>query len=267
MEQIGERILKIFFFNYLILNDVNSIENLISESFVGIGASKLEVVKNKKEFLEKLRNKIESIDRKVTFYIDNYIEYNLGNIISSYCDLTVMYFNNEKRTVETRLTTTSFYEDGDWKIISMHNSIPELKQNKDEFFSREWILEVENLADIEIYLSGKFKRGFFKKEDINYITYSSVTRRSTFFLRNMSNFEIKRNFSEVEERLESIKSFYKLDRGTIVNIGAVEILDFKEERIIFKNKQILYVSKVKLKELESKWVSIKNNKNNKNIEF
>lgn len=80
----------------------------------------------------------------------------------------------------------------------------------------------------------------------------------------MSNFEIKRNFSEVEERLESIKSFYKLDRGTIVNIGAVEILDFKEERIIFKNKQILYVSKVKLKELESKWVSIKNNKN---IEF
>ena len=105
---------------------------------------------------------------------------------------------------------------------------------------------------------------FFKTEDINYITYSSVTRRATFFLRNLSSFEIKRNFSEVEERLESIKSFYKLDRGTIVNIEAVEILDFKEERIIFKNKQILYVSKIKLKELEAKWISIRNKKN---IEF
>ena len=158
----------------------------------------------------------------------------------------------------------SVAQDGDWKIISMHNSIPELKQNKDEVFPREWILEAENLANIEIYLLGKFKRGFFKTKDINYITYSSVTRRSTFFLRNSSSFEIKRNFSEVEERLETIKSFYKLDRGTIVNIEAVEILDLKEERIIFKNKQTLYVSKVKLKELESKWISIKNKKN---IEF
>ena len=64
--------------------------------------------------------------------------------------------------------------------------------------------------------------------------------------------------------METIKSFYKLDRGTIVNIEAIEILDLKEERIIFKNKQTLYVSKVKLKELESKWISIKNKKN---IEF
>lgn len=64
--------------------------------------------------------------------------------------------------------------------------------------------------------------------------------------------------------METIKSFYKLDRGTIVNIETVEILDLKEERIIFKNKQTLYVSKVKLKELESKWISIKNKKN---IEF
>lgn len=264
MEQIGERILKTFFFNYLILNDVHLIESLVSENFVGIGTSKLEIAKNKDEFLESLKNRIKNIGGKVSFYINNYIERNLGSIISSYCDLTIIYFHKEKRSLETRLTTIFFYEDGDWKIISMHNSIPELKQNKDEVFPREWILEAENLANIEIYLLGKFKRGFFKTKDINYITYSSVTRRSTFFLRNSSSFEIKRNFSEVEERLETIKSFYKLDRGTIVNIEAVEILDLKEERIIFKNKQTFYVSKVKLKELESKWISIKNKKN---IEF
>ena len=40
MEQIGERILKTFFFNYLILNDVHLIESLVSENFVGIGTSK-----------------------------------------------------------------------------------------------------------------------------------------------------------------------------------------------------------------------------------
>ena len=264
MEQIGERILKTFFFNYLILSDINSVENLVSESFVGIGTSKLEVARNKDELIESLRNRIKSVNGKVSFYINNYIERNLGNIISSYCDLTIMYFDKEKKSLETRLTTTFLYEDGDWKIISMHNSVPELKQNKDDIFPKEWILEAENLANVEIYLLGKVKRGFFKTEDINYITYSSVTRRATFFLRNLSSFEIKRNFSEVEERLESIKSFYKLDRGTIVNIEAVEILDFKEERIIFKNKQTLYVSKIKLKELEAKWISIRNKKN---IEF
>ena len=54
MEQIGERILKTFFFNYLILNDVHLIESLVSENFVGIGTSKLEIAKNKDEFLESL---------------------------------------------------------------------------------------------------------------------------------------------------------------------------------------------------------------------
>lgn len=147
MEQIGERILKTFFFNYLILNDVHLIESLVSENFVGIGTSKLEIAKNKDEFLESLKNRIKNIGGKVSFYINNYIERNLGSIISSYCDLTIIYFHKEKRSLETRLTTIFFYEDGDWKIISMHSSIPELKQNKDEVFPREWILEAENLKE------------------------------------------------------------------------------------------------------------------------
>ena len=46
----------------------------------------------------------------------------------------------------------------------MHNSIPELKQNKDEVFPREWILEAENLANIEIYLLGKLKEDFLKQK-------------------------------------------------------------------------------------------------------
>ena len=82
MEQIGERILKTFFFNYLILNDVHLIESLVSENFVGIGTSKLEIAKNKDEFLESLKNRIKNIGGKDSFYINNYIERNLGSIIS-----------------------------------------------------------------------------------------------------------------------------------------------------------------------------------------
>lgn len=101
------------------------------------------------------------------------------------------------------------------------------------------------------YLSDTFKKGIYSFSEINYITYSSVTRKSEFHLINSEVFDIKRSFSEIEERLKSIDSFYKLDRSTIINLNLVQVLDFKEEQIIFKNREFIYISKGKLKELEN----------------
>ena len=103
----------------------------------------------------------------------------------------------------------------------------------------------------EFYLSDTFKKGFYKFSEVNFITYSSITRKTEFHLVNSEVFDIKKNFSEIEEKLSGINNFYKLDRSTIINLDLIEILDFKEELIIFKNKKFIYTSKAKLKELEN----------------
>lgn len=102
------------------------------------------------------------------------------------------------------------------------------------------------------YLSDTFKKGIYKFSDINYITYSGITRKTEFHLINSDTFTIKKNFYEIEEKIKSLTIFYKLDRSTIINLQLIEILDFKEEMIIFKNKDFIYTSKQKLKEIENK---------------
>ena len=57
-------------------------------------------------------------------------------------------------------------------------------------------------------------------------------------------------FSIIEEKLETIDNFYKIERGTIVNIDLIRYIDYKEETIIFRDFSILYVSKIKLKKIE-----------------
>lgn len=110
----------------------------------------------------------------------------------------------------------------------------------------------------EFYLSDTFKKGFYKFSEVNFITYSSITRKTEFHITNSEVFDIKKNFSEIEEKLSGINNFYKLDRSTIINLDLIEILDFKEELIIFKSKEFIYTSKAKLKELENNHNLIQN---------
>lgn len=107
------------------------------------------------------------------------------------------------------------------------------------------------------YLSDTFKKGVYKFSEVNYITYSSVNRRVEFHLVNSEIFDVKKSFSEIEERIKNVNNFYKLDRSTIINLSLIQILDFKEEQIIFKNKEYIYTSKIKLKELENNYLKDK----------
>lgn len=107
------------------------------------------------------------------------------------------------------------------------------------------------------YLSDTFKKGVYKFSEVNYITYSSVNRRVEFHLINSEIFDVKKSFSEIEERIKNVNNFYKLDRSTIINLNLIQILDFKEEQIIFKNKEYIYTSKIKLKELENNYLKDK----------
>lgn len=160
------------------------------------------------------------------------------------------------------------YKKRDLKVIALvgENDTREMRQlflsdlvddcivRKDIFELEERIQQLEK-KDTKItafYLFDSFKRGIYNFSEINYITYSSISRRTEFHLIDSEIFDIKKNFSEVEEKIIHTNIFYKLDRGTIVNLDLIEVLDFKEEIIVFKNKEFIYTSKTKLKELEDR---------------
>ena len=126
----------------------------------------------------------------------------------------------------------------------------------DDCVLRKDILAQGKKYDI-FYLSDTFKKGVYRFSEVNYITYSSVNRKVEFHLTDSEVFDIKKSFSEIEEGLKGIDSFYKLDRSTIININSIQILDYKEEQIIFKNREYIYTSKLKLKELESSYLKEK----------
>lgn len=131
---------------------------------------------------------------------------------------------------------------------------------KDIFNLEESISNLKNKRKNvrSIYLSDNFKKGFYDFSEINYISYSSISRKTEFHLSNLELFDIRKNFSEVEDQISKVEIFYKLDRSTIINLEQIEVLDMKEEVIIFKNRDKLYVSKSKIKEIDKKCILLKN---------
>ena len=145
-------------------------------------------------------------------------------------------------------------ETREMRKLFLSNLIDDCLIRKDIFELEESIQKLEKKDNNlnAFYLFDSFKRGIYDFSEINYITYSSVSRRTEFHLTNSEIFDIKKNFSEVEEKIIHTNIFYKLDRGTIINVQLVEVLDYKEEIIVFKNREFIYTSKLKLKELEDK---------------
>lgn len=101
-----------------------------------------------------------------------------------------------------------------------------------------------------IFLKDCCRAGVINIEDIDYITYSSVTRESEFHLKDSRIFSVKKKFSDIERIQEKILDFVKLERGTIINISRVSFLNYKEEKIIFKNGGFIHLNKLKLKKVE-----------------
>lgn len=123
-------------------------------------------------------------------------------------------------------------------IFELEESIEKILQNKKNYK--------------ELYLNDTYQRGIVEISEVIYITYCRVSRKTEIHLFTDKIFTVKSSFSEVEEKIIKIKDFYKLDRGTIINISLIRNLDYKEERIIFKDETYIYTSKAKLKELEEK---------------
>lgn len=101
------------------------------------------------------------------------------------------------------------------------------------------------------YLNEYRKRGLLV---IILIDENAVYEMRDFLLGGLvDNCIVRRDIFKIEERLRNLSIFYKLDRSTIINLSLIQILDFKDERIIFKNGKYIYTSKAKLKELEGSY--------------
>ncbi|MGL5279224.1 MAG: LytTR family transcriptional regulator DNA-binding domain-containing protein [Cetobacterium sp.] len=103
----------------------------------------------------------------------------------------------------------------------------------------------------EFYLGDTYLKGFFNFSETLYMDYCRISRKIRFNLIDNEVFFVKRTFSDLDFLTIEFPNFYKLERGLIINTSLIKILDYKEERIIFKDKSILYISKVKIKELEN----------------
>lgn len=112
-----------------------------------------------------------------------------------------------------------------------------------------YLLSVKSYSSF--YLNDIYFKGIIEFSEILFIDYCRTTRKVRFNLINGESFFIKRNFSDLDFLTLDFENFYKLGRGVIINIDLVKFLDYKEEKIIFKDKTVLYISKVKLKELEN----------------
>ncbi|CAK7041413.1 MULTISPECIES: LytTR family transcriptional regulator DNA-binding domain-containing protein [Fusobacterium] len=110
----------------------------------------------------------------------------------------------------------------------------------------------------QFYLNDIYQKGILEFSEVTYINYCRVSRRVQFNILNKEIFTLKINFSTVETSLIEFANFYKVERGTIVNINLIKYLDYKEEKILFKDLSELYISKIKLKEIEENTFITKN---------
>lgn len=136
-----------------------------------------------------------------------------------------------------------------------------------DYILRHDIYEIEKSIDrlknsqikyTQFYLNDIYQKGILEFSEVTYINYCRVSRRVQFNILNKEIFTLKINFSTVETSLIEFANFYKVERGTIVNINLIKYLDYKEEKILFKDLSELYISKIKLKEIEENTFITKN---------
>lgn len=132
---------------------------------------------------------------------------------------------------------------------------------KDDYFEIEKSIKI-SLNKVkkckQFFINDTYQKGIIDFNEIKYIDFSRTERRVNFHLEHKNIFSLKRTFGSVEEKLKNINEFYRIERGLIINIEQIKIIDYREERIIFKDYSCLYVSKSKLKKLEEKRNLIEN---------
>lgn len=164
-----------------------------------------------------------------TFSEEGGLEY-----LNSINKAVVLMGNSTTSTARMLLKNNSLFD-----MISKRDFIV-LEKIIDDFFKENVkYLKIENSTSLSL----------IKKEDIAYISYDRLLRRSIITLSNRDEYFSKISLGELENILSL--NFIRVERGYIINKSKVKSLDFKEELLIFYDNMTLPLGKRTLKKMES----------------
>lgn len=122
----------------------------------------------------------------------------------------------------------------------------EIEKTLDELFNKKIIIQDAK----EIVINDNFYKAIIKIEDIIYMNYCRLSRKTEITTKDGKIYYSKRGFAEVEQKLKGFSFFIKVDRGTLINRNLLKEIDYKGEKITFLGNKNLFVSRSKLKILE-----------------
>lgn len=198
---------------------------------------------------------------EVEFYsIENILDYEIEGIDAVILDLKYEKYENKihffsRKSIPVMLLCSrdddyrkikEYFKRGDIYDCIYRDDYFEIERSLDELFNREIILH--NIK--EIVINDNFYKAIIKIEDIIYINYCRLSRKTEITTKDGRVYYSKRGFSEVEQKLKDFNCFIKVDRGTLINSDLLKEIDYKGEKIIFLGEKNLFVSRSKLKILE-----------------
>lgn len=145
MEYRVRELMEKFFRAYMNERNLEKTLELVSDKIVSLGTGVQEVARNKEEFRQLLSEEFSVSPDPVFFLIDEYKEAAVHpEACSVFCYVTAKAKaeNGEFISFRTRLTATCCKENGAWKILSLHMSIPTDLQEEEEFFPLKYGHEV-----------------------------------------------------------------------------------------------------------------------------
>lgn len=198
---------------------------------------------------------------EVEFYsIDSVIDYEIEKI-----DVVILDLKYEKDDSKIH-----FFSRKNIPVVLLCSRDEELKKIKEYFKKREIYdcvyrddyFEIEKILDElfnkkiiiqdakEIVINDNFYKAIIKIEDIIYMNYCRLSRKTEITTKDGKIYYSKRGFAEVEQKLKGFSFFIKVDRGTLINRNLLKEIDYKGEKITFLGNKNLFVSRSKLKILE-----------------
>lgn len=140
------------------------------------------------------------------------------------------------------------------KLIKKFNIRVVLKEKEEYVYCDNHIEGLESRfyfgEESVVIVSDISEEAVVKLGEISYFSYDRITKKS-FAKHGIESFFLRKNLGELEELLPE-DLFFRLDRSYIINIKQVKGINFKEEFLIFKSDEKIYINRGKLKSLSKK---------------
>lgn len=139
--------------NYLEERRLDNLSESACENVSVIGTGKHEIFHNITEFGASLQLEGEQWDGKFIIQDETYHEISMSDdFCTVYGTLCVAEESNERinYTLDFRFTVILQHTNGSWKLLHVHQSVPDIHQNSDEFFPNRLIEESNEQLRIRI---------------------------------------------------------------------------------------------------------------------